>query len=387
MKFKLSLPLQLLLIIACALLFGSHLPIMAKQIAFAISITIKDILLFVLPVIIFSYLTTCLYHLRAQALLFLAILLPAVCISIAFGALSSYGIASLNANTLNQIAQIACNPDLELKAFWHLAIPKWISNDTALFIGLIVGLILSFKPIQIVAQATEKLKELSNFFLNRLFIPIFPLFILGFMLKLQHDGQLVQIIQAYGPIFLIVILFMACYLCFLYFVAANFNFSRFKKFVVNMFPAMIGAFSTMSSAAAMPLTIRGTENNTGKPEMAQALIPATVNIHMIGDCIAIPFFALAVMISYNYAFPSLWTYLPFVFYFVVTRFAVAAVPGGGVFVTLPLLVEIFGFNEPMTALITTLYIMLDPFITTGNALGNGALAVMITKLFGKAKRA
>ncbi len=47
---------------------------------------------------------------------------------------------------------------------------------------------------------------------------------------------------------------------------------------------------------------------------------------------------------------------------------------------LPILDKYLGFNTEMLSLITALYILFDPFITSANVLGNGAFARIIDKL-------
>jgi Na+/H+-dicarboxylate symporter len=135
----------------------------------------------------------------------------------------------------------------------------------------------------------------------------------------------------------------------------------------------------MSSAASMPLTIIGAENNATNKEVARFVIPATVNIHLVGDCFAIPIFAYAVLKSFGMAEPSLINYLIFTLYFVLAKFSVAAIPGGGIIVMLPILERYLGFNAEMMSLITALYILFDPVITCANVLGNGAFAKMVDK--------
>lgn len=146
-----------------------------------------------------------------------------------------------------------------------------------------------------------------------------------------------------------------------------------------MLPAAISGFSTMSSAASMPLTIIGVENNAKNKDVALSVVPATVNIHLVGDCFAIPIFAYAVLKSFGMAEPSLFNYLIFTFYFVLAKFSVAAIPGGGIIVMLPILEGYLGFNGEMMSLITALYILFDPVITCANVFGNGAFAKMIDR--------
>jgi Na+/H+-dicarboxylate symporter len=135
----------------------------------------------------------------------------------------------------------------------------------------------------------------------------------------------------------------------------------------------------------MPLTILGTEKNSKHPDIARSIIPATVNIHLIGDCFAIPIFAFAVMKSFGFTEPSIFSYLIFAAYFVLAKFSVAAVPGGGILVMLPILETYLGFNSEMLSLITALYILFDPVITSANILGNGAFAMGIGNLISSRK--
>ena len=147
-----------------------------------------------------------------------------------------------------------------------------------------------------------------------------------------------------------------------------------------MLPAAIAGFSTMSSAAAMPLTIIATNKNSDHSSVANLAIPVTVNTHMIGDCFSIPIFAFAVLKNFGVEEPSLYSYFVFVLYFVMAKFSAAGVPGGGIIVMLPVLEGQLGFTTEMSAFITALYILFDPVITSGNVMGNGGFALLLTKI-------
>ena len=109
------------------------------------------------------------------------------------------------------------------------------------------------------------------------------------------------------------------------------------------------------------------------------MIPATVNIHLIGDCFAIPIFAFAVLKNFGMEDPGFIAYLAFAVYFVMAKFSVAAIPGGGIIVMLPVLESCLGFNPEMLSLITALYILFDPVITCANVLGNGGFAMVFSR--------
>ena len=73
--------------------------------------------------------------------------------------------------------------------------------------------------------------------------------------------------------------------------------------------------------------------------------------------------------------------LIFSLYFILAKFGVAAVPGGGIIVISPILESQFGFSGQMTPLIYALYMMFDPIITSVNIMGNGAFAIAFKKFY------
>jgi Na+/H+-dicarboxylate symporter len=75
--------------------------------------------------------------------------------------------------------------------------------------------------------------------------------------------------------------------------------------------------------------------------------------------------------------PSFFVYGVFALYFVLAKFSVAAIPGGGILVMLPILEKYLGFNAEMMSLITALYILFDPVITCANVMGNGAFSMIL----------
>jgi Na+/H+-dicarboxylate symporter len=209
---------------------------------------------------------------------------------------------------------------------------------------------------------------------------VIPVFIAGFVMKMYHDKVMVSILSNYSLIFALVACAVFTYIALIYLVANRFQGKEWARSLKNMLPAAIAGFGSMSSAAAMPLTILGTEKNSSNPDLARSIIPASVNIHLIGDCFAIPIFAFAVMKSFGIAEPSFISYLVFASYFVLAKFSVAAVPGGGILVMLPVLESTLGFNAEMLSLMTALYILFDPVITCANVLGNGGFAMGLSRL-------
>ncbi len=376
-----KIPLLLSFILVFSLICGHFVPTEIKEFIYALSLSIKEILIFFLPFLIFSFLFSSMSQLQKGAVKFAVILLPLICLSNFFSASLAYGVGKAVLGQNQLLSNVSPTTDIILNPTWAFSLPKIISNDYALMIGLITGLICSMIIPKQAQAISEKFLSITSFALKRLFLPVMPIFILGFSLKLQHEQILFTICKDYLVVFLIIGCSAYTYLIFLYGLLNSFQVSPWIQSIQNMFPALVSGFSTMSSAASMPFTILGSEKNVSRPELVRAVIPATTNNHLLGDCFAIPIFALAILVSFGEPLPSYLGYCTFAFYFVLAKFAVAAVPGGGVLVMLPVLEQHLGFNPMMLSLITTLYIIFDPLITSANVMGNGAFAMFFSKVY------
>jgi len=385
LKFKLpkiNLSVQLISVFAFALLFGSWLPETVQSSCYAISLTLKSILLFILPVVIFSCLFSCLLTFKGKkAIGFMLALLAIVSISNYLATLIAYGISSLELVALNLNTIDNAVPIQELQPLWHFELPSWIPNDYALYLGFGLGAIFAFFPTPRILRISAWARHSVTLFLEKGFIPVLPLFALGFILKMQYDGTLAQIIESYLLLLFIIVGIYVVYLLFLFGLAANFKLKAWLTYLKNIFPVALMGFSTMSSLATMPITLNAAEKNTGAIDISRAVIPATVNIHMIGVSIAIPLMALTILLGYGHPLPSFSTYCLFALNFVIAQLAVAAVPGGAILVMLPTLETHLGFTGEMSALVTALYILFDPAVTISNVLGNSALVIFISKWF------
>jgi Na+/H+-dicarboxylate symporter len=146
----------------------------------------------------------------------------------------------------------------------------------------------------------------------------------------------------------------------------------------------------MSSAAALPLSIKAASSNlsdNANPrndescDNAAVIISSTVNVHLVGDCFFIPMVAFVILRIFDVPPPDFGEYLVFSMRFVISKFAVAAVPGGGILVMLPVIESCLNFNQEMLGLITALYVLFDPVITSCNVYGNGAFAMICNRIF------
>ncbi len=373
-----KMPFILIIVMSIAGLLEPHIPLNIKGFIYGISLSIKSILFFLLPGLIFLLLFKTASTLAKGATKLIFIILGFVILSNCISTFSSYGIGK---------ALHKCNISLqmpdhtnELTSLWHLQLPTFLSNSMSLLMGLITGIIAAIVKHPLIS----KLHKIADSMISRLltfFIWIIPFFILGFIIKLAHDKILSSLLKEYAFIFIVIATAQIGYVTLLYLIVNKFNLKKSIESIKNMLPAALVGLGSMSSAAAMPLTLIGAGKNGKNPDVAKSCIPATVNIHLIGDCLAIPIFAFAVLKNFSIAEPSFIQYSLFALFFVLAKFSVAAIPGGGIIVMLPILEGHLGFTSPMMSLITALYILFDPVITMVNILGNGAFAQFVDRFF------
>jgi len=383
---KLKLPFFLLAVLLLPMFFGSYVPVEVKSISYALSLSMKSVLEFVLPFVIFSFVFSCLANLEKGAVLFVLLLIVCAFASNFTAIMVGFSSGYVGLSFYHFMpATVEASP--QLLPAWQFHLTKLISNDRALLIGFFIGIFFSIHPSATAKKAGVRLNKLANGFLRKVFIPFLPLFILGFVFKLEYEHILQKSLNLYGPILVLIIFSQWVYLGFWYLVAAQFSFKKFMGYMKNVLPATLTGFSTISSAAAMPVLLISTEKNLNDAEQAKMLVPAIINIHTIGSAIAMPILALATILTFGLPMPSLSMILTFAFYTALAKYAVAAVPGGVIIVVAPLLEAHLGFSSDMIGLITAVYLICDPFGTAANVTGNGVFPIMFTRLLAKAQQA
>ncbi|WP_316353269.1 cation:dicarboxylate symporter family transporter [Candidatus Trichorickettsia mobilis] len=349
--------------------------------SYTLSITIKSLIITILPFIIFCFIFCSLINLNAKkAIRFVFLLIGCVFISNLLGILTGYFIG----RSLTYFIDI---PPLELSTarttlqpLWHFGFKPLIANEQALISGFILGIICSIYPSQKIYTLSKILNNISTNILKYFFIPILPIFILGSMFKLQHDGLLTEALHIYGKILFIVVSAQILYLTMLYLIASKFQLSLFLQYIKNILPATLIGFSTSSSASSLPILVMASEKNLGNELAARIIVPASINIHTLGSALAITILCMTTISAFGMEVPKFSEFYIFALFYAVSKFAVAGVPGGVILVVAPLIESYLHFSGDMLALITGIYVLFDPFGTAANVTGNGAFAIIFNKI-------
>ncbi|MDR0753432.1 MAG: dicarboxylate/amino acid:cation symporter [Holosporaceae bacterium] len=386
---KFAMPVIFLLALLSAMFWENLLSSTTESFFYAVSLAIKECIIFALPFIIFSLIHLSMSKIGADSLKLLVIVVPLICCSNFINTIISYllGCLCIKADLASSVHEITRQNTSFLTPLFSFSLAKIVSNDLALLIGAISGILCGLikkrkKNMQFIEMHDNWLNKLE-LFINIFFeilVPLMILFIFGTALKLKHDGIILSLLSEYFAITVIFIISAYGYVFLQLFIGSDFKFSKWLYYLKNLLPAIVTGFGSMSSAAALPLSIQAAEANCEDKNNAAIIVPCSVNVHLVGDCFFIPFIALVILFSFGHGLPDFPTYLIFALYFVIAKFAVAAVPGGGILVMLPILEKHLGFNADMLGLITAIYIMFDSFITGCNVAGNGSFAILFDKI-------
>ena len=381
-----STPFQLLICILTASLFGNVLPLSWVRGAYTLSLFFIDCVLLILPIMIFSYLFNALIAVDEKGPVLVFSLLGLICISNATALCFAYSVGSI---VIPHLAVHVTMGDITstITPYFRIPLKHGLRSD---FVAL-AAFVLSFICVKTRGKIPfanhfidliYKLQNLIGVFLKKAFLPLLPLYVLGFMLKMGAEGTITFLYTKYLPVFALNVCVSLVYVLTLYKIVSM-GYRPMKALILNMLPAGITGFSTMSGAVTMPVTLECTIKNTRHPTLARMVIPTTSNMHMLGDDITITLTALTLLAVSGVPMPSFIEFIPYIIGFCIAKLACVGIAGASLLVVLPVLKEHLGFSSEMVSLITTLYVLHDPFGTFHNVMGNGAFALAVEKLFTK----
>lgn len=416
-----NLLFHVFLTLVAGLLLSKIFPLYVVQFFYSISCTIKDILILFLPAVIFSYLTTSIisYKNNAPKLIFYVLFFMIMSLLLALVYVFFVGYAFLPKIVSSKI--ITNISDVELvKPLWLLSINGFATDKTmifAMFFGLwlnflrasfltrlrnshydkmegtkqnffytllksifTLGVFSSDYVLEKVENFLFKMKDFSEKYLLKFFVPIIPLYIFGFILKLSSESVNANFWKDFSRVFIFNLICILFFIMIAYFIIAKFNMSCACKYIKNMFPATITAFSTMSSVATMPVTIQCCEKNIGEDGFSKFVVPTTVNVHAIGDVIDVALCGLALLLISGGVLPNIMQYSVFAFYLCIAQFSCVSIPGGGIIIMTAILQKYLGLSAEATMLLTSIYFLQEPFLTASSVTYNGAFTIFLKRL-------
>ena len=384
-RIKMPLLARIIIAILLGVIFGNFFNEAAVRAFLTFNGIFSQFLGFMIPLIIIGLVTPAIADIgHGAGKLLLATVGIAFADTILAGLLA-YGTGSaLFPHMIANSAHVAVDKVEELKPFFEIKIPAMVDVMSALVFSFIAGLGIAHKGSRTMKNIFQEFKEIVSGVIAKVIIPLLPLYIFGIFLGMTFSGEAYHILLVFAQIILLILVLHIVILLYEYLLAGGLSHKNPFKLLLNMLPAYFTALGTSSSAATIPVTLKQTLKNGVTDGIAGFTIPLCATIHLSGSMMKITCCALTICLI-NGLPCNLPLFLNFIFVLAICMVAAPGVPGGAVMAALGPLASVLDFNADMQALMIALYIAMDSFGTACNVTGDGAIAVVVDKIFRKDK--
>lgn len=272
----------------------------------------------------------------------------------------------------------------ELAAYFTLPIPPLMDVTTSLVLAFVLGLGLAFGKGETLKNVMYDFREIIHKVIGAVIIPLLPLYVFGIFLNMTVTGQAASVLEVFAKIIVLIFIITLVILLLQFSVAGLVSGKNPLSMLKTMLPAYFTALGTSSSAATIPVTYKQVKELGVQEDIAGFTVPLCANIHMSGSTIKITACAMAIVLLTGGQL-HFWQFAGFICMLGVSIVAGPGVPGGAIMASLGVLQKMLGFNEEMLGLMIALYIAMDSFGTACNVTGDGAISVIINKIYKKRK--
>ena len=239
---------------------------------------------------------------------------------------------------------------------------------------------ISFFESNYLKRAFDEFRDIIAKTIEVALIPILPLYIFSIFLNMAYTGQAWRIINVFVAIIGVIFVMHILLLVFQYCIAGAIAHRNPFRALYNMMPAYFTALGTASSAATIPVTLAQAKRNGVSDGIAGFVVPLCATIHLSGSAMKITACAVALMLMQGMAIDPV-QFFGFILMLGVMMVAAPGVPGGAIMAALGVLQTILGFNPDQQAVMIALYITMDSFGTACNVTGDGAIALVVDRLY------
>lgn len=269
-----------------------------------------------------------------------------------------------------------------LKPYFSIEIPPFFDVMSALVFSFLIGIGLSRLHNSKLAEVMYDFENIISFIIEKIIIPLLPLFIFGIFLDMTYSGKVMMILNVFIKIIGVIFALHILLLLIQFTIAGAIAKKNPFKLLATLMPAYFTALGTQSSAATIPVTLVQVKKTGTSEEVASFVVPLCATIHLAGSTLKIVACVIALMLMQGMPI-EFGPMAGFICMLGVTMVAAPGVPGGAIMAAIGIIASMLGFNIENQALMISLYIAMDSFGTACNVTGDGAIAIVIDRLFGK----
>ena len=383
-KIKLGLLPKIIIAIILGIGAGTISPDMPVRVFVTFNSLFSEFLGFLIPLIIVGLVTPAIADIGKGAGKLLVVTTLLAYGATIFSGFLSYGVSqTIFPSLISSNVQIEQISEAQgIKPFFTVSIPAPLNVMTSLVMAFTLGLGITNLNTQFLKDMFGEFRDIITKTIQVVVLPLLPIYIFGIFFNMTHSGEVFKVLTMFVKIIGVIFVMHIFLLLFQYAIAGIFAKKNPLRLLSRMMPAYFTALGTQSSAATIPVTLRQTILNGVNKDIAGFVIPLCATIHLSGSTMKIVACSIALMMmqGIGYDFQSI---AGFIFMLGITMVAAPGVPGGAIMAALGILSSMLGFDDKSLALMIALYIAMDSFGTACNVTGDGALALIIDKFFGK----
>lgn len=348
------------------------------------NVLFAQLLKFSVPLLVLGLVTPAIANLGKGAGKILVFVIAISYISTVGGALFSYGCATeffphvLNVGELSADALSA----KKFTPFFELKIPPVCDMMTAIVLSFVVGLGCVFIKAESVKGWFEEFGEIVKWFIEKAIIPLLPIYIFTMICEMSAKGVIDIVLGTGAKVIGTGVVLSILYLILQYVIAGIVARKNPLRCLWNILPAYFTGFSICSSAAVIPVTTKCALKSGVNEDIANFVIPLCSNTHMCGSTIKLVTTTTAVAFLFGVDIPFA-LFLNFALMQAIAAVSSPGVMGGVLMASAGLLGSILGFSDEMCALLMAIYLALDGYGPACNVSGDGAIAIVVDRIFGK----
>ena len=378
-KILSSLIFQLLLAVVAGLVIGSFADASVMKIALAVKQVGGQVIFFLVPLIIFGFVSLSIARLNSNAskvLLFTFALAYVSSIGAAFFGMAVGYEFLPQLSITSQLQNLRELPELP----FTLKIPPVMDVMTALVLSIFVGLSAAWVKSKEIVNLLDSFQQMVILLVQRILLPVLPFFIAANFSVLSYEGAITTQLPVFAAVILIAIACHYVWLFVLYTAASLYARKNGWEVLKHYGPAYVTALGTMSSAATLGVALQCVRKNSiVRKEISDFSIPLFANIHLCGSVLTEVFLVMTVSQILYGTLPDLSSMILFILLLGIFAIGAPGVPGGTVLASLGIVISVLGFDEAGTALLITIFALQDSFGTACNVTGDGALALIVNR--------
>ena len=434
-KDKLKFQSALLVKIVIAIILGIILGFLFKIIPFGeefgrLLITLgklfSNFLSFIVPLLVVGLVAPGIGHLGKDAGKLLLITVAIAYIFTLFSGFGTYFVTSLiypfmldNAT----IFQTNAHVENSIAPYFTLDMPPVLSVTSALIFAFVIGFGLAVTKTDKLMDVIDDLRIIINKIIVSVIIPLLPFYILTIFMNITYIGEIGKVLVVFIKIIILIFILTVVLLLIFFSIAGLVAKKNPITLLRKMMPAYITALGTSSSAATIPVTLEATLSNGVRRSIASFVIPLCATINLSGSMLKIVACAFAIIYTHGMVIEykvveevkpateitasasindagekskvnvvekrevvkrteiTFGVIVAFIFTLAVAMVAAPGVPGGAIVTAQAALVGVLGFSPELYAVMVALYLVMDSFGTATNVTGDGAVAIIIDKIY------